>query len=92
MKKDDVQKEIINAMLKKYNVDIEYVYKNPIIEGQPWYQYYTMSTEEHKVWSEWAIKLIRKRLRYNKKRAEQSFAMLDLYCGLKIKDDDDTTG
>jgi len=82
--------KIINKMLEKYNVDYDYVCKNPTIENEPWYQFYTMTASEYEIWKKWSITLIRKTLKEKKMIAERSFAMLDLYCGLKIKEDDVT--
>ena len=47
---------LINKMLEKYNIDIDYVINNPNIENVPWYQYYTFTKEEHDQWEEFFYK------------------------------------
>lgn len=91
-KRDMVTIKIINKMLEKYNVDYDYVCKNPNVENKAWYDFFTMTTIEYEELRKWAIVLIRKTLKERKIYAEHSFDMLNLYCGLKIKDDDHTTG
>lgn len=76
---------IVNYMLKPYNVDCDYVIKNPEINGVPWYQYYTFnSEEEYKRYKKYALKQYRKAYPYsNEKYINSIFSGLDLYCGLK---------
>lgn len=77
---------LINKMLEKYNIDIDYVINNPNIENVPWYQYYTFTKEEHDQWKEFFINHVTKECKpkLTKKRAESAFAWFDLRWGLKI--------
>jgi len=82
---------ILNKMLEKYNVDIEYVKQNPEIEGDLWFQHYTMTQEEFNTWKIWVMNYFKSTYisRFNRKR---EFDSINLMWGLKIKDNDNTTG
>lgn len=79
------EKNIINYMVRKYNIDFDYVVSNPEIEGMSWYQYYTFNSEkEYEKWKKYALKQFKRAYPYsteefNKKRV----AWLDFQYGLK---------
>lgn len=79
-------KKILDKMLEKYNIDTDYVGQNQEIDGVKWFEYYTFTTEEFEQWKDWAIKEIRKTMRWSKKRSESEFGYLNLMFGLKIED------
>ena len=80
----------INKQLKKYNIDIEYVKQNQQIEGQPWYQYYTLTETEAKKIKDWFIDILKTKSTISKNRIKQEFNWLDLMYGLRvIKDNPD---
>ena len=76
-------KYLINKMLKKYNVDFDYVVANPEIEGQPWFTHYTWTEDEQEAFRAEATDYIRQTLHMSKKQSELSIAMLLLNHGLK---------
>lgn len=79
------EKNIINYMLRKYNVDFQYVIDNPEIEGTPWYQYYTFDSEkEVEQWKKYSLKQFKRAYpysttEYNEKRVK----WIDFQYGLK---------
>ena len=82
--KEEVIKLIVNKQLKPYKVDYDFVVKNPEIEGQSWFTYYTFNSEkEYNKWKKYSINLIKKNLTRNDKLAQKEFIWIDLYCGLK---------
>lgn len=50
----------------------------------PWYVYYTITEQEFLEWQDFCINLIRKELKYSKKKATQVFGSLALTFGLQI--------
>ena len=87
---DFITRTILNKMLEKHGIDVEYVLKHKEIEGLPWYNYYTFTQKEFEEWKIWVMKYL-KTTYISKYRHEQGFEMLNLMWGLKIKEDDDTT-
>lgn len=82
--KSAIVKMIVNKQLKPFNVDYDYVIKNPKINGIDWYIYYTFNNEkDYNKWREYSIKLIKKHITNDQKMAEKEFSWIDLYCGLK---------
>lgn len=84
---EETGKVLINKMLEKHKVDVEYVKANPTIEGIPWYQYYTFTEEEHQQWKDFFINYVMKECKpkQNKKDAEKKFMWFDMMWGLKIQ-------
>lgn len=54
-------------------------------DDEEWYSNITMNSVQHEVFKSYAIPLIRKVFKCNKKRAETTFAWFDLSYGLRIK-------
>ena len=52
-----------------------------------WYSKWTMTTEQHNQFKEYAIPLLKKVFKCNKGRAEDVFNWFDLGFGLRIDDD-----
>ena len=46
MRYNQTFKDLVNKMLEPYNVDYDYVVKNPIIEGNNWYEHYTWTKDD----------------------------------------------
>ena len=82
---EKVIKLIINNMLKKYNVDYEFVTKNQIIEEKNWYEYYTFdSEEEYENWKKYSLKILKRRYYYGSDDfVKKQFVWIDLMWGLK---------
>lgn len=51
-----------------------------------WYTKWTMTTKQHELFKSYAIPLLRKIFKFNKTKAESTFAWFDLAYGLRIKD------
>lgn len=82
---EKAERNIINRMLRKHNVDIQHVINNPEIEGIQWYQYYTFdSKKEYEKWRKYSLKQFKRAypystLEYNEKRLN----WIDFQYGLK---------
>jgi len=87
---DVILTTILNKMLEKYGVDVKYVLKNQEVNGELWYQYYTMTQKEFEKWREWTMNYF-KTTYISKANREREFDSINLMWGLKIKEDDDTT-
>jgi hypothetical protein len=48
-----------------------------------WYNTYTLTSNQHKMFEAYAVYLIRKVLKYNRKRAKLTFSIFDLTFGLR---------
>lgn len=68
MTNEDIFREIINKMLAPHGVDIDFVTKNPTINGLQWFHYYTTTKELDEEWVKWGIEFIKKNTRWSKKR------------------------
>lgn len=84
--KNNLIEHLINKMLEKHKVDFNFVLKNPEIEGQDWFMYYTFTEEEAEEFKKWAILVIKKALKCRKKIAEKEFSWFNLAYGLKIEE------
>lgn len=80
---DVILKEIINQMFIIAGHP-EVSYDDVIGRKDAWYLEWTMTEDQNKEWRDWAVAYLKKK-RFYKKIAEKEIAMLDLYCGLKIK-------
>lgn len=58
------------------------------LKDDMWFFNWTMTQDEHDHFKAYAIPLIKKVFKCNKKRAESTFAWLDLQFGLRIKNND----
>lgn len=82
----NIIKTLVDKMLEPHGVDYNYVMQNPEIEGEQWYQYYKWTNEECDEFKEWAIPVIMKHEKCNKKIASQKFGYFNMQYGLRIKD------
>lgn len=57
------------------------------IKTDEWYSKWTMTTEQHEQFKAYAIPLIKKVFKCNKKKAESIFSWFDLQFGLRIDDE-----
>lgn len=55
-------------------------------DDEKWYQTNTMTSRQHEMFKSYAIPLLRKIFKFNKGKAEQTFAWFDLMYGLRVKD------
>jgi hypothetical protein len=84
MKRDEIiLRELINQMFIIAGYP-EVSFDDVAGRKDQWYLDWTMTEAQNKEWRDWGIKYL-KRKRYYKKIAEREMAMIDLYCGLKIK-------
>jgi hypothetical protein len=51
-----------------------------------WYTRWTMTSKQHELFKAYAIPLLKKIFKFNKTKAETTFAWFDLQFGLRIKD------
>lgn len=82
-KRHKVSVELINEMLKLGGHSI--TYEDLIDDTSEWYSRYTMTQEQNEAWTEWGIKLIKKKLKFNDKKARMEMAMFNLCYGLRIQ-------
>lgn len=61
------------------------------IRTESWYSKWTMTTQQHEEFKAYAIPLIKKVFKCNKKRAEGIFGWFDLQFGLRIDDENPTS-
>lgn len=81
---DEVGRMMINAELKPYKVDFDYIMANQKIEGNDWWYYYTFNNEEdYQKWKKYCINLIMTKLNYTEYYAIRQFGMFDLCYGLR---------
>lgn len=82
-----ILRKILDKMLEKHNVDLDYILKHTEIEGKPWYQYYTLTQKEFEEWKIWVMDYL-KTTSLPKRSHESEFGWLNLMWGLKIQDDE----
>lgn len=78
-------------MLKPHGVDIEYVMANPEIEGAPWYQHYTWTTEDEKQFKKEAIAYLKQVFRWSNAYCDRTMMYFLVQYGLKTKDDENVS-
>lgn len=86
--KDATLKIIINKMLKPYKIDYDHVIKNPMINGEPWFTYYTMTSDQYNKLKKFSINVLMINEGFTKDYAIKEFAWMNLMWGLKIKNND----
>lgn len=85
---------LINKELEKYNITMDDILSLPeeqLVEGIPWYNYYTFdSKEEFNTWKEFCIDVLSRQVtpKLSKERINEQFSMLNLGWGLKINYED----
>lgn len=55
-------------------------------EKDKWYSTNTMTSKQHELFKSYAIPLLKKVFKFNKKKAEETFNWFDMQFGLRIKD------
>jgi hypothetical protein len=78
-----IVKTLINKMFELAGYNIKY--EDILDRKDNWFQKYTMTEEQNKEWRKWGIEYLYKTKNHSKKWAEREISMLDLYCGLQIK-------
>ena len=88
--KQDKGKLILKELIDKMFEIAGHSLKFEDVEGRTdnWFQQYTMTEAQNEEWRDWGTKLIMKKRRYNKFLADREMRWLDLYCGLKIQNND----
>ena len=87
-----VNVELINMMLEKHGITYDTIIANCdenkrwLIDGKDWYYHYTMTKSEYDEFRKKAIALIAKKLKLNKKVAEEEFSWWFLNIGLVIEE------
>jgi len=84
-KRDSIVEDMINQMFIIAGHP-EVSYNDVVTRTDDWYTQWTMTTEQNNEWKEWCTKYLSKKKRWSKKIVSMEVAMIDLYCGLKIED------
>lgn len=77
----NIQKHLIEYQLNMIGKTIEEAQ-----ELEDWYTKWTMTSKQHELFKAYAIPLLKKVFKFNKQKAESTFAWFDLGYGLRIKD------
>jgi len=80
---NQITEDLINKMFELAGHTLKY--EDVAGRKDNWFQAYTMTQEQNDEWKKWGIAYLRKKKRWSKHIAEREMAMIDLYCGLKIK-------
>jgi hypothetical protein len=85
LSKDEATRLIVNAELKKYGVDYNYVIEHEKINDKFWYEYYTFnSKEEYEKWEKFCKRIIKKTIPiYTDSEVNIEFSYINLFIGLK---------
>ena len=76
---DTVLREIINKELEPHNLTVD-----DVMKSETWYKDLTQTKEQESEWIEWSVELMRKKLRWSKKRAEREMIYVNLMWGLRV--------
>ena len=79
-----IAKDLIDKMFEIAGHDIRY--EDVIGRQDDWYAQYTMTTQQCEEWMAWGEEYLRKKKRWSKEMCKREMAMINLYCGLKICD------
>ena len=86
LKRNELVPYLVDKMLEPYGVTYNYVMENPIIDGKPWYQYYTFnSQQEVDDFKKFFIFTLTQSTtpKFRKRTAEVEYEWFNLKCGLK---------
>lgn len=83
--KDKVNRANITRHLIEYQLDMVDKRLVDTLDDDMWYFNWTMTQEQHEEFKRYAIPLLKKIFKFNKKRAEQTFDWFNLQFGLRIK-------
>lgn len=87
MKSRSLENNIENIIDKMFEIaghDIRY--KDVKGRADNWFQDYTMTSSQNEEWKKWATDYLYKNRIMSKAMSKKQVQWLDLYCGLKIKD------
>lgn len=80
----DLSIELINEMFRIAGHDVTY---DDIAGRQDdWYTNWTMTYEQSKQWEKWGTELLRKKMRFTKKSAENEMGFFSMGFGLSFSD------
>lgn len=79
--RNNITEHLIEYQLNMVGKTVEDAKNDPT-----WYSNNTFTSKQAELFKSYAIPLLRKIFKFNKKKAEQSFAWFDLGYGLKVKD------
>lgn len=84
MRKDEINRELINKMLEPLGINYDNVSKNPFIGNMVWNKHYQFVSEEHqKDFEEYAVQYFMDKYNLSRKDAEYEYAWFELKFGLK---------
>lgn len=86
-KKDQAVRAMIDKMFEIAGHSLRY--DDVVGRKDYWFQEYTMTETQRDEWKAWSIAYLKKR-RFLRPNLE--WAWLDLYCGLKTREDENTNG
>jgi len=76
---DTVLREIINKELEPHKLTVD-----DVMKSETWYKDLTQTKEQESEWIKWSVDLLRKKLRWSKKRAEREMIYVNLMWGLRV--------
>lgn len=77
----NIQDHLVEYQLNMVGKTIEDARKDDM-----WFHNFTMTTSQHNMFKSYAIPLLRKIFKFNKRKAEQTFDWFNLGYGLRVKD------
>ena len=84
--KAKVNRDNITRHLIEYQLEMVGKSMLDTLDDDNWYFNITMTSEQHKEFRGYAISLLKKIFKFNKRRAEQTFDWFNLQFGLRLKD------
>lgn len=84
--KETVNRTNIQTHLIEYQLNMVGKTIEQARELEDWYQQWTMTSVQHDLFKAYAIPLLRKIFKFNKRKAEDTFSWFNLQYGLRIKD------
>lgn len=83
--KAKINRANITRHLIEYQLDMVGKRLVDTLDDDMWYFNWTMTPEQHEEFKSYAISLLKKIFKFNKRRAEDTFSWFDLQFGLRIK-------
>ena len=84
--KETINRENIQTHLIEYQLNMVGKTTEQARKVEDWYYKWTMTTQQHELFKAYAIPLLRKVFKFNKRKAENTFDWFNLQFGLRIKD------
>jgi len=84
--KEPINRTNITAHLLEYQLNMVGKTVDQAKKMDDWYSKWTMTAKQHELFKAYAIPLLKKIFKFNKTKAESTFAWFDLQYGLRIKD------